>query len=167
MANFFHGWRRKFGVVTLVLACVFAAGWLSTIRSPNCVHFVWQTSDKTAFRFGTRNSQLVINSIDASLSLYVSSGINQAIAVWKDPTTSTLNYPSQADNEIHWVFRFGGFDVGEYSQEDPFEFHFKTWRFPYWSIVIPLTLLSAYLLLSKPRSPHPKNVVETVTAEGA
>ena len=28
LGNFFHGWRRKLGVVTLVLACVFMGGWM-------------------------------------------------------------------------------------------------------------------------------------------
>ena len=31
MGEFFKGWRRKVGVLTLLIACVFAAGW---IRSP-------------------------------------------------------------------------------------------------------------------------------------
>ena len=33
---------------------------------------------------------------------------------------------------------------------------------PYWSLVIPLTLLSAYLLLSKSRNSTPKKLVETI-----
>ena len=28
MGEFFHGWRRKVGIVTLVIACVFMAGWV-------------------------------------------------------------------------------------------------------------------------------------------
>jgi len=31
MREFFHGWRRKIGVVTLVMACVLMVGW---VRSP-------------------------------------------------------------------------------------------------------------------------------------
>jgi len=39
-------------------------------------------------------------------------------------------------------------------------FAVKWCQFPYWSIVIPLTLLSAYLLLVKPRVATAKNVGE-------
>jgi hypothetical protein len=34
---------------------------------------------------------------------------------------------------------------------------------PYWSVVLPLTILSAYLLLSKPRPPKPATLVESPT----
>lgn len=37
---------------------------------------------------------------------------------------------------------------------------------PYWSLVLLLTLLSAYLLLSKPRKATPKKIVEPITDEG-
>jgi hypothetical protein len=30
MHTFFHGWRRKAGVVTLVMACVFLCEWMSS-----------------------------------------------------------------------------------------------------------------------------------------
>src|SRR3954462_3489874 len=31
MREFFRGWRRKLGVATLVMACVFAAGWVRSL----------------------------------------------------------------------------------------------------------------------------------------
>jgi hypothetical protein len=34
MHTFFHGWRRKAGVVTLVMALVFAAIWVGGISEP-------------------------------------------------------------------------------------------------------------------------------------
>jgi len=36
----------------------------------------------------------------------------------------------------------------------------------YWSVVIPLTLLSAFLLLTKPRSSMPKNTIEPIPSDG-
>ena len=38
---------------------------------------------------------------------------------------------------------------------------------PYWSIIIPLTALSAFLLLTKPRKSTPKKITEPNPAEGA
>ena len=152
MLAYFNSWRRQLGVVTLLTACIFMAGWLLTVRNPNRFDFVWREGNSKALRFGTRRSQIIIDSIDSQSSLFLNSGINQSVAVWKDRATGTLNYPDQADNEIHWTHRFVGFDFGSCSQQEPFEFDFKTWRFPYWSIVIPLAFLSTWLLLSKPRS---------------
>jgi len=31
MGNFFHGWRRKTGVVTLIMACMFMGGWIRSL----------------------------------------------------------------------------------------------------------------------------------------
>jgi hypothetical protein len=33
MLTFFHGWRRKMGVATLVMACVSMAGWVRSFQS--------------------------------------------------------------------------------------------------------------------------------------
>jgi len=35
MGDVFKGWRRKVGIVTLGLACAFAAGWVQSIGRPN------------------------------------------------------------------------------------------------------------------------------------
>ena len=37
---------------------------------------------------------------------------------------------------------------------------------PHWSIVIPLTLISLWLLLTKPRRPAPKKIPESTSNEG-
>jgi hypothetical protein len=35
MSNYFHGYRRKIGVVTLVMACVFLSIWIHSLAYPN------------------------------------------------------------------------------------------------------------------------------------
>lgn len=52
---------------------------------------------------------------------------------------------------FHWEWM--GFAKGECST-----MFVRLWTVPYWSIVIPLTLLSAYLLLIKPPIPKPNPV---------
>src|SRR5947209_2489025 len=37
MNNFFHGWRRRAGCVTLVMACVFMAGWVRSFKTADLV----------------------------------------------------------------------------------------------------------------------------------
>jgi len=39
MLNFFHGWKRKAGCVTLVMACVFAAWWFRSQHVVDVVGF--------------------------------------------------------------------------------------------------------------------------------
>ena len=41
----------------------------------------------------------------------------------------------------------------------------SVWKVPYWSVVIPLTLLSAFLLLTKPHQSTPKKCTEPTTEE--
>ena len=56
------------------------------------------------------------------------------------------DYPDQFESiGIKWRFRYFGFGIGDEVDQT------GVLRAPYWSIVIPLTLLSAWLLLSKPR----------------
>ena len=53
MKDFFRGWRRKAGCVTLVMACVFMAGWIRTLT----------TYEELSFR------------VSANLELLIESGV--------------------------------------------------------------------------------------------
>jgi len=94
MGEFFKGWRRKIGVVTLVLACVFAVDWM---RLADYSVKEGRTSDV--------------------------------------PWLPTVMHPQLG--------------------------------VPYGWIVLPLTLLSGYLLLSKPRLSKPKQTTEPAPTTGA
>ncbi len=89
MGEFFKGRKRKVGVVTLVMACLFMGGWVRSYS--NC------------------------DSIRVSY--------NRCLASYEGVISM---------NQIHF---------------SPCTY----WSFSYLYIVLPLTLLSAYLLLSKPR----------------
>jgi hypothetical protein len=97
-------WRRKAGVVTLVMACVFTAGWVRSMVTDDYVSAFNRTfySSKGAFLIGGHFS---------------------------------LDYRTSA-----WDSRPGLF---------PPEMRFS--GVPYSLMAIPLTLLSAYLILWKPR----------------
>jgi len=85
MGDFFRGWRRKSGIVTLVLACVFFVGWMRCLLH----HRYWED---------------------------VIRGHREMLGINTPVETSTPDY----------------------------------------SVVSVLTLLSAYLLLSKPRNRKPR-----------
>ena len=118
MGEFFKGWRRKAGVVTLVMASLFCLLW---IRS-------YSVSDAIAFPFNGRQN------------LFLS---GEGSVMW--------NAYDSAPWSRQYVMEFGG-DLG-YSpfMEPTAVFNDKTWMIPYWYFAIPLTLLSAYLLLWRSR----------------
>ena len=64
--------------------------------------------------------------------------------------------------DILWTFEWCGFGCGESHLN-----HLQIWTIPYWSITIPLTALSAFLLLSKPRQSTQKKTLEPISVGGA
>jgi hypothetical protein len=56
------------------------------------------------------------------------------------------------DPDVTWDWQSYGFRTGKSSNRDGSSSTIRI--IPYWSIVIPLTLLSAYLLLRKPNHPE-------------
>ena len=93
MGEFFRGWRRKAGLVTLAMACLLATGWMRSYVAPSPPFSSW---------FESRDGVLFLwNDI-----------LIEGVA-WSGPRGAL-------------VF------------------------ISYWSLVLPLTLLSVWLILSKP-----------------
>jgi hypothetical protein len=116
MREFFRGWKRKLGVVTLGLACVFAGWW---IHAQSLV----TNTEGIRFRFDFTSDGVDFDCTDFAYSIQ-SSGAGSG----RMKTLARL-------------------------------------LVPYWAIVSPLTLLSAYLLLSKPRPSKPKTAIAPITGE--
>jgi hypothetical protein len=163
MHTFFHGWRRKAGSVTLLLACAVYGAWIrsSTVTdSVNCYSW-WKVT------------QSLVSS-DSSLSWErrdTTNVANHEVPFWKRgiagrkrrapralPQLASFQSesiiagghlsPRLDAPDIIWHWRWHGFGSGDWPS------HYTTlWVIPYWSIVLPLTLLSAYLILWKPRKP--------------
>ena len=164
MMDFFRGWKRKVGCLTLVMACVFMAG-----------------GARSELRFDT----LEINGGETTLSISSLGGEFHWVRVFP-PYAQRSQWYSGKLTEVYG-FQVDGNGVRE--QQDFWEgadvewrtdwagFHFgggvstgghaECYCIPYWSIVIPLTLFSAYLLLSKPHKPSPEKIPEPTTNEGA
>ena len=143
MGDYFKPWRRKIGVMTLLIACVLAAGWVKS----------------AAF------NDLIIFPIGQDLRFGVVSNRGRIALVRHDwhenaPTLRTYwfsaSFAEHPDavfildhEELQWLLRLGAFGI---RQRLTSSFTVSLIQLPYWSIVIPLTLLSAWLLLSKPRT---------------
>ncbi len=143
MPNYFKPWRRKIGVVTLVIACAFAAGWVrSDIYADNAYI-----------------SDFLLMSLRGGLyCFYANEALPiQTIYFYSDSasplrTTDPLRH---SDFRGAWNFKCFGFGYGIVDNGG-------FCRVPYWSIVIPLTLLSAHLLLSKPRVKSEKQTADSL-----
>ena len=115
MREFFRGWRRKIGVVTLVMACVFMMGWVRSAFVDNKIDI--PTPDRNLLRVVSTAGELQFKKMEA--------------------------FEVGVGNEVCY------YDLG-----GPI--------LPYWSIVAPLTLISFWLMLFKPRPSTPKTTPQPV-----
>jgi hypothetical protein len=146
MGEFFKGWRRRVGVVTLVMACVFMAGW---VRSQ---------SFGDVFRLKMCFGRMEEFTSELSEIVWIS---------WSDDPPSSLPFwqswpirkPPYFNN---WLFRTfeTNRDVGP-----PIGFYWGVGiAFRYWIFAVPLTLMSLWLLFIPPcKSIQTLNQPEPVT----
>ena len=131
MREFFLDRRRNLGFVMLVLSCVLMAGW---IRSEF-------TFDAIGIAIG-QNSKLVVVSSCGLIEFDFFDNVSQAkLLDWastkrnfeEDPYDPQLGHPFQT-----------------HSDRDPFHgASWTNWTFSIWSVLLPLTLLSTWLLVSR------------------
>ncbi|MDB5346989.1 MAG: hypothetical protein JWP89_5366 [Schlesneria sp.] len=142
MYTFFHGWRRKAGVVTLVMAIALMAMWLRS----------YLFNDEVSFPCG--QSTCFVSSIHARLSLGRQTPSHSSDRVkWRAFNLSRINVTdTQESCDLQICRRWGGFrhESGTLKYERS-RIEIEQWTIPYWSIAVPLTLLSAYLIVWMPR----------------
>lgn len=162
MGDYFTPWRRKLGVVTLVMTCILMVGWVRSIEKRESLHLtLWQV-------------QNIVISVDGKLVIArCPVNMNFGAVEWISlPTTSVFGprngslRPVDAStlfnvfrgnfNKFEWRRQFFGFDCGVIVRVSDSALRIRYIFAPYWSLVIPLTLLSAWLLLSKPRPSKPR-----------
>ena len=150
-------------MLTLLMACVFVAGWVRSSISRDWIAF---DAGKHWVVFGS-DSQRLYCMVD-----YSKNYVNKDGATWKVPSFGTAvrskNDPlapaSLDDSSRSWSRYWLGFAIW---QKTYWDFYQSTlYVIPYWSVVIPLTLASAFLLLTKPRQSTQKKVTETITTAG-
>lgn len=148
MRDFFCGWRRKIGVVTLVLACVFMAEWVRSQTIED--EIIFGSGEGKSFHSLTSSRYGIKWQKDAS------DGVRHWLTGWRcnsiestGPHEPTRGYVDP--QVIDWRWELYGIDLGRFHDQTHSTSRVSWWLVPYWSIVIPLTLLSASLLLSKPR----------------
>lgn len=133
MMGYFKPLRRKLGVLTLVIACLFTLGWM---RSG------FRFDELTFSAFGIRFDAVSAKNL---LCLSLNGG-----EWWRPLELISLPHihPKDGDDCFEW---WKGFVI----QHQKAEKYGALYQIPYWTIVIPLTLLSAWLLVSKPEQSKP------------
>ena len=156
MRGFFRGWRRKLGLLTLMMGLLAMAAWM---RSDTIF-------EEASFPI-TDKAEIFVESGDGVFS-FGRSLVNDPDFVAGRPNWIRYSPPQhirQGWEHFRWYCRFSDVGFGIHSGLTPKIDELLLVVMPYWTIVLPLTLLSAFLLLSKPRQPNQKKVTELVKNE--
>lgn len=149
MREFFKGWRRKSGSVLLALASVASSAWIRSISI--------QDTFTISFRPGTEHRLVSVSQhlVVATITIRVpNSNGSHANYSW---TSQQINYDGwlfTSAKTIPIYFGFHGHSFWSSKQIvelGPTSVAAETLHFPYWSIAVPLALLSAWLIPWSPR----------------
>ena len=149
MGEFFKGPLRKIGGLTFLMACLFSGGWVRSLFCYDSIRLNFQSS-VYAISSGWGELHFVTGTYAGGLPIVLMSSRDippkQDVFAWD--RVKTL-----------WQWEWAGFQC-----RDVLFFH-ERYRFcfvPYWPVAIPLTLISLWLLLLKPRQSNPVKSVSQV-----
>lgn len=146
MIRYFRPVPRAVGVLALIAACVFTVGWVKSLMEIEIV-IVPISGNRTLTLFSEDQW------FGAQYHHEPKGFVRKQTLKWL--TFVNVHHTSKyllTDNEITWHYRFRGFGFAEYLPTREKGGRFVFWIFPYWSAVIPLTVLSICLLPSKRRN---------------
>lgn len=142
MGEFFKGWRRKAGLVTLAMACLLFVAWMRSL-----------TTKDDCFAF-SRTEWILSGDGYLTVVLMERGG---HFSDWQATQNGPVAYRMGRcwSNTWRWTVagaRFGFDTYGDAKMEVD-----KAWwcRLPFWEIILPLTLLSAWLILGKTKEVKP------------
>ena len=149
MREFFRGWRRKIGAVTLVMALALTGVWMRSVVIEDSL--TAQCENLIVIHMASKCQGLVWTKLQETNGppqhpRFV--GYPYGYASRKNsvgPFDSIDGYSSQR----RW--QFCGFRFEQAELESPVKIQLTIRVIPYWSVVVTLTLLSAFFLLTKPR----------------
>ena len=131
MGEYFNPWRRKIGVATLLIACAFAAGWVRSLIVEDFIGNSWYSRNGAI-------EHVVYLSEARLLVLHVDESGNEISSVEESVSALQEQLPTAGAGQ-----RIPSPGIKETTERS----------IPYWSIVVPLTLLTVWLLLSNPKPP--------------
>lgn len=138
MPPYFKPLRRKIGLLTLLLACVCMVEWMRSHLVSDRIRF--SPNGSPVYRITSHIDQIAFEELE-----WKASPGELKFESWKASRVTEL-----FDNELEIYWNRLGFSSGGHKKMQD-----KLFTIPYWSIVVPPTLLSAWLLLSKPPAKTP------------
>ena len=152
MNGFFKGWRRKTGMVTLVIPCAVMVAWMRSLL----------VVDEVLIRKNLQGTSDGLVSVEGSFGRVLSTSgepddeETPLHLVWPEwysrPGSGPYDRTLFGSPDVEWTGRWCGFGNCEYVFGNFFVGYalVRYWLVPYWSIVFLLTVLSAWLLFLKP-----------------
>jgi hypothetical protein len=145
VGEFFKGWRRKAGLVALAMAVLLAMAWMRS----------YVIRDEVGL--SANGHDLVVQSKHGRL-LGISLDV-EVVAGWTSqphPSDSKFfgdHFYNRFSHSFEWQREICGINFGRGHLRQPGnpDAGFHAMQLPYWSLVLPLTLLSAWLILGKRR----------------
>lgn len=165
MREFFRGWKRKLGVATLVLACAFMGMWVRSLQRYDSVILFTRVDLKQPFPAGEYHTLRTIpHGIVWSIT-HCGGGPSSMEDMKKHLAMLWLNRGSRVvePKYVSQVLRYHpqrvfGFGLGESQPPSNWPFY-AVWMviLPFWAFTLFLSLVSTWLLLTKPRTNNPKS----------
>ena len=156
MREFFNGWRRKVGVFTLLLTCLLTCGWFRSQRAFEVINC--PIGGEFAIAAASWNDALAIRcgwDTEDRWRDFVWHVTDDDYFEYTDPVSTLYRFdqpiPDGSGCFVRWclLWREGGIGVSPMDQTPNRKMMFLI--APYGALIFPATLLSAYLLLWKPR----------------
>lgn len=155
MREFFRGWKRKIGVVTLLMACLFLAGWLRSLNNQETTAF--SIHDKLRCQVLSQDGIVTVRMIGSEFPVRDSCGSLDLVIILRPylDTGEIRQHVVPLDrsyfNRNPLLLSFPGYGfVATNFKHETLGIQVSIWNIPYWSIVLPLTLASAWLLSKRP-----------------
>ena len=152
VGEFFKGWRRKAGLVTLAMACVLMIAWMRSLLVEDLVLRGGQS--QTYFTSG--NGTLQWDQITFASGEPIHREPNLRWEIRRLPDHDGVTLPIK-ESSVLWRRDGLGFRavVAEYPDSAGNKCRRGQWAVAYWVVTVPMTLLSAWLILIKPRQAKP------------
>jgi hypothetical protein len=155
MPTFFKPLRRKIGLVTLVLACVLTSAWLRSCYRLDLISLN-SLCPRVTFVSGGGRFQIVDGQFASMIAVHGSSAIDIVERKITFARVDLNRWPMH-----RWIWpSLQGWPITKFEiQTSSGTNETVVNMLPYWPIVIPLTLLSAWMLLSKPKPCNPSTTI--------
>lgn len=149
MHTFLHGWRRKAGCVVLVMACIMCGAWVRSINH----------EDAARFSVAGRRHLLRLSRENVEWHAWKERSTDPPMPGWASTQYRQVRFVSARGQEVSQLIQLDVDDDLQSTPRDlaharffkPQERRLISWSIPCWSVAIPPILLSAYLILRKPR----------------